>query len=256
MTIYQNLIAGSGFLQGPKGDTGPAANTAITTYKYVATAGQTTFSSFDSEGQILSYVPTGIIVVYNGATLNPHDEFTATNGTSITLNAAANAGDEVNIITFPPFAVANTYTQVQTNTLLNAKLNLTGGTLTGNVIANNVITNYATWTDGSVQKTAYADEELGYFQLTNYFGTQHDQLTKDFATTDIDIDIYNNIICQKIRRGEKYSLNPVSPKEENMKDNKIIQNLDILIDEEEDEEQKAWLQLKRKIHLLKTRREC
>ena len=66
----------------------------------------------------------------------------------------------------------------------------------------------------------------------------------------------DSIICQKIKRGEKYSLNPVIPMEEKMKDNKIIQNLDILIDEEEDEEQKAWLQLKRKIHLLKTRREC
>lgn len=137
MTIYQNLIAGSGFLQGPKGDTGPAANTAITTYRYVATAGQTTFTGVDADLKTLTYVPTGIIVVYNGATLNPYDEFVATNGTSVVLTAAANAGDEVNIFTFPPFAVANTYTQVQTNSLLATKLNLTGGTLTGNLSFSN-----------------------------------------------------------------------------------------------------------------------
>ena len=112
-------------------------------YKYVATAGQTTFSGNDSEGNSLTYTPTGIFVTYNGATLNPKDEFTATNGTSIVLAAAATAGDEINIFTFPAFAVANTYTQAQANTLFldrttanttfNTKLNITGGQLTGNL---------------------------------------------------------------------------------------------------------------------------
>ena len=37
MPIFQNLIAGSGFLQGPTGATGPAANTTILEYEYIAT---------------------------------------------------------------------------------------------------------------------------------------------------------------------------------------------------------------------------
>lgn len=55
-----------------------------------------------------------------------------------------------------------------------------------------------------------------------------------------------NIICQKIVRGEKYNLNPIIPIE-----NTDIKNLDILIDEEEDEEQKAWLKRKKHIILLR-----
>lgn len=133
MTIYQNLISGSGFLQGPKGDVGPAANTNITVYEYIATAGQTEFTGVDSKLQTLAYTPTGLIVTLNGSVLNDTTDYVASNGTSILLTQAAAAGDELNAYTFPPFNVANTYTQVETNSLLNAKLNITGGTLTGNI---------------------------------------------------------------------------------------------------------------------------
>lgn len=133
MTIYQNLIAGSGFLQGPKGDTGPAANTNITVYEYVATAGQTTFTGVDSNLQTLAYTPTGLIVTLNGSVLNDTTDYIANNGTSILLTQSAATGDELNAYTFPPFNVANTYTQAETSSLLNTKLNITGGTLTGNI---------------------------------------------------------------------------------------------------------------------------
>jgi hypothetical protein len=143
MTIYQNLIAGSGFLQGPTGATGPAANTNITIYEYVATAGQTTFNGTDNNSRSLTYTPTGIFVTLNGSVLNDVTDFTATNGTSVVLTQAAVAGDELNIYAFPAFNVANTYTQAQANTVFldrttanttfNTKLNISGGQLTGNV---------------------------------------------------------------------------------------------------------------------------
>lgn len=117
MTIYQNILAGTGFLQGP---TGLAANTQITTYQFVATGGQSTFSGADSNSNSLIYTPTGVVVTLNGATLKNGNEFTATNGTSIALVAPANAGDELNIYTFPAFNVANA-------------LAVTGGTITGNI---------------------------------------------------------------------------------------------------------------------------
>lgn len=64
----------------------------------------------------------------------------------------------------------------------------------------------------------------------------------------------DNIICQQIKRGEKYCLNPLAPVEKN--DLKKIETMDILIEEEEDEEQKAWLKRKQRILLLRSRREC
>ena len=146
MTIYQNLIAGSGFLQGATGATGPAANTNITVYEYVATAGQTTFTGVDSKLQTLAYTPTGIFVTLNGSVLNDATDFTATNGTSVVLAQAAAVNDELNIYAFPPFNVANTYSIAQTDstfldrtTANNVFMKLSGGTFTGNVNFSNSV---------------------------------------------------------------------------------------------------------------------
>lgn len=130
MTIYQNNIAGSGFLQGATGAPGPAANTYIQEYEYIATQGQSTFTGNDRYGNPLSYVANTIFVALNGSLLNELEEYSAINGSSITLNQSAAANDELIVYTFPPFNVANTYTQSQANTIF---LKLTGGTISGNV---------------------------------------------------------------------------------------------------------------------------
>jgi len=130
MTIYQNNIAGSGFLQGPTGAPGPAANTYIQEYEYIATQGQTTFSGNDKYNNPMSYVANTIFVALNGSLLNELEEYSAINGSSLTLNQAASANDELIIYTFPPFTVADTYTQSQANTIF---LKLTGGTISGNL---------------------------------------------------------------------------------------------------------------------------
>lgn len=146
MTIYQNLIAGSGFLQGPTGATGPAANTNIICYEYIATAGQTTFSGVDSNSLTMSYVPTGKFVTLNGSVLNDVADYIGTNGTSIVLTQAAAAGDELNIYAFPAFNVSNTYSITQTDstfldrtTANNVFMKLSGGTFTGNVNFSNSV---------------------------------------------------------------------------------------------------------------------
>lgn len=130
MTIYQNTLAGTGFLQGPTGAPGPAANTYIQEYEYIATQGQSTFSGNDRYGNPLSYVANTIFVVMNGSILNEVEEYSALDGSTITLNQSAAANDELIVYTFPPFNVANTYTQQQANTIF---LKLTGGTISGNV---------------------------------------------------------------------------------------------------------------------------
>tara|TARA_R110002096_G_scaffold39318_1_gene107669 strand:+ start:3233 stop:5707 length:2475 start_codon:yes stop_codon:yes gene_type:complete len=82
------------------------------TYEYIATAGQTTFSGSDLNGQTLSYTAGNTLVTYGGLDL-AFSDFTATNGTSVVLADGAIVGKIVRIIAFTAFAVANTYTKAQ-----------------------------------------------------------------------------------------------------------------------------------------------
>jgi len=90
-----------------------AQQSLMVTYEFVATAGQTTFSGTDANGATLSYVANSISVSLNGVTLRPGDDYTATNGTSVVLTSAAALNDELMVIAFAVFNVANTYTQSQ-----------------------------------------------------------------------------------------------------------------------------------------------
>jgi hypothetical protein len=87
-----------------------AGTTALLVYKYVATAGQTTFSGAASVGGTLSYTSNNIIVFVNGVSLDSTD-YTATNGTSVVLASGASLNDEVVIVAFKSFTVADTYTK-------------------------------------------------------------------------------------------------------------------------------------------------
>ena len=69
-----------------------------TEFDYTATAGQTTFSGNDNDSQSLSYTAGRIDVYLNGSRLNVTDDYAATNGTSVVLQAGANAGDILHIV--------------------------------------------------------------------------------------------------------------------------------------------------------------
>jgi hypothetical protein len=98
-----------------------AQQAALVTYEYVATAGQTTFSGNDANGLPLTYIAGGVIVALNGVVLRPGDDYTATNGSSIVLASAAALNDELQAFAFASFDIANTYTQAQTDALLDSK---------------------------------------------------------------------------------------------------------------------------------------
>lgn len=104
-----------------------ALQAALTTYEYVAAAGQTTFLGPDSNALNLTYIPGGLIVTHNGLILRPGDEYVATSGSSIVLVTAASVGDEVCAYAFSSFNVANVYTQAQVDVLLAAKLGASAG---------------------------------------------------------------------------------------------------------------------------------
>jgi hypothetical protein len=75
-------------------------------FRYVATAGQTSFSGTDSNGNLMTYTAGTVDVFLNGVRLDQAD-FTATNGTTVVLTAAAALNDELNIVAFGAFDVAN-----------------------------------------------------------------------------------------------------------------------------------------------------
>jgi hypothetical protein len=85
-----------------------ASVATLATFEFVATAGQTVFTGADANSATLSYVAPAIIVTLNGVRLRPGDDYTATNGTSITLVSAAALNDELVVDAFGSFLVANT----------------------------------------------------------------------------------------------------------------------------------------------------
>jgi hypothetical protein len=90
-----------------------ASVATLATFEFVATAGQTVFTGADANSATLSYVAPALIVTLNGVRLRPGDDYTATNGTSITLISAAALNDELVVDAFGSFLVANTYTIAQ-----------------------------------------------------------------------------------------------------------------------------------------------
>ena len=68
----------------------------LRSYSYTADSGDATFSGADDNGNSLVYTSSSVMVVVNGIVLRETD-YTATNGTSVTLNTAADSGDEITI---------------------------------------------------------------------------------------------------------------------------------------------------------------
>ena len=88
-------------------DAGSAVNGTSERQVYTATQGQTVFSVIYDTGYVDVYL--------NGVKLQAGVDFTATNGTSITLTTGATAGDIVDIVAFGAFSLANVYTQIQSD---------------------------------------------------------------------------------------------------------------------------------------------
>ena len=112
------------------GSSSPGNTAFLSATDLTATAGQTVFASAGS------YTPGFVVVYRNGARLGAAD-YTATNGTTITLANAATAGDLVTI-------------EYYTLTSLVNALPLTGGTVTGTVTFNSAITGAAATFSGIV----------------------------------------------------------------------------------------------------------
>lgn len=109
----------------------------LTRYRFVATGGETSISGIDANGNLLSYVAGFEQVYLNGVLLVRGQNYTATNGSSITGLTALAASDSVEILTFSQFTLSNAVDQ----NLVNAKGDLIVAT------ADNTVTNLTVGTN-------------------------------------------------------------------------------------------------------------
>lgn len=93
----------------------PIVSSSRTTYETLATAGQTSFSA--------SYTVGFLDVFLNGVKLLAGD-YTASNGTTVVLNSACQANDEVVIVAYGVFSSANAV--AKTGDTMTAPLKITG----------------------------------------------------------------------------------------------------------------------------------
>ncbi len=105
--LYFNTVSNTMFVYSGSSwaAAGSAVNGTAERQEYVATSGQTTFSATYDVGFVDVYL--------NGSKLIPTTDFTATNGATIVLGTGAVTGDNVSIIAYGAFNVADTYTQAQ-----------------------------------------------------------------------------------------------------------------------------------------------
>jgi sugar lactone lactonase YvrE len=101
-------------------DAGSAVNGLREIYQYVATANQTVFPATGTIAYDQTAGGAAISIFLNGVLLKTTD-YTATNGTSVTLASGAALNDEVTIHTFGAFNVSDTYSRSAADALLAAK---------------------------------------------------------------------------------------------------------------------------------------
>ena len=88
-------------------EAGSAVNGTSERQEYTATSGQTSFNATYDVGFVDVYL--------NGSRLIPTTDFTATNGTTVVLTTGATAGDNVSIVAYGAFSLADVYTKLQSD---------------------------------------------------------------------------------------------------------------------------------------------
>ena len=164
-------------------------------FRFVASGGETTESGADANGAVLAYTPGAELVVLNGSTLVRGQDYTATNGTTITgLSPALVANDVLEVFSFIAFSVANTYTQSQVDGLITTlpmglvKLSTTTFSSTGSVsLPTDTFTstykNYRLLFNLSASSTALTITARMRAAGTDATGTVYNQMTTGFTDT-------------------------------------------------------------------------
>jgi phage baseplate assembly protein gpV len=140
----------------------------------------------------LVYTPTKVHVFHNGVRLVDGTDFTATNSTSITLTVAAESGDQVVVVSYATFQVADAYTQTEADAEFVAKA---GDTMTGPLSVTGTVTADGL-TSASVLtlSSAFSSGSLGGIIRLADAGTQFGDLHEDsgnflISSAQVDKDI-------------------------------------------------------------------
>jgi len=123
--LYWNSVSNEMFAWTGSAWGSISSTAAIFRFRYTAAGGETSESGPDDNGLTLSYLPGKEQVYLNGVLLVRTEDYTASNGTSISaLSPALTAGDVLEIITFTAFDLATAIP----NTVMDAKGDLIVGT--------------------------------------------------------------------------------------------------------------------------------
>jgi hypothetical protein len=115
----------------------PPANGVLTSliWRKTMSGGETSLSGYDNASQALSYTPGQEQVYLNGILLVRGDDYTATNGTSITGLSALSASDFIQVNCYNNFSVATVPTTSLTGTVTNAQLANSAITINGSPVS-------------------------------------------------------------------------------------------------------------------------
>lgn len=154
----------------------PPANGVLTSliWRKTAAGGETSLSGYDNASQALSYTPGQEQVYLNGILLVRGDDYTATNGTSITGLSALAANDFVQVNCYNNFSVASVPTTSLTGEVTNSQITSLAtskltGTIANNQLANSAITINGTATSlgGTYTNSSASTSTAGIVQLTD-----------------------------------------------------------------------------------------
>ena len=117
----------------------PSPNGVLTSliWRKTMSGGETSLSGYDNASQALSYTPGQEQVYLNGILLVRGDDYTATNGTTITGLSALAASDFIQVNCYNNFSVASLPTSGLVGTISNAQL---AGSIANDKLANSAIT--------------------------------------------------------------------------------------------------------------------
>ena len=115
----------------------PNPNGVLTSliWRKTMSGAETSLSGYDNASQALSYTPGQEQVYLNGILLVRGDDYTATNGTSITGLSALSASDFVQVNCYNNFSVASVPAASLTGTVTNAQLANSAITINGSAIS-------------------------------------------------------------------------------------------------------------------------
>jgi hypothetical protein len=137
----------------------PSPNGVLTSliWRKTMSGGETSLSGYDNASQALSYTPGQEQVYLNGILLVRGDDYTATNGTSITGLSALAASDFVQINCYNNYSVATTPSTSIVGTIANNQLANSGITINGT----------STSLGGTYTNAAGSTSAAGILQLTD-----------------------------------------------------------------------------------------